>query len=195
MNKKHLTLQKRQSIEQMLNSKMKLAEVAGTLGVSKSTISREVRAHAKRYRVGGQGFNFNECKKRYGCQKAWVCGTCKSHKKFKLCRRCAMCNSHCPDFEKEECPKLAKPPYVCNGCGKRSICTLEKKLYVANEAHEEYRNILSESRAGLPYTEEELQQLDQLITPLIQQGQSPYHICATKRRFNHDLRKNGLSSD
>ena len=69
-----------------------------------------------------------------------------------------------------------KPPYVCNGCGKRTFCSLEKKMYVANDAHEEYRFLLSESRQGSSYTEEDILRLDRLISPLIQQGQSPHHI-------------------
>ena len=69
-----------------------------------------------------------------------------------------------------------KPPYVCNGCGKRIFCSLEKKMYVANDAHEEYRFLLSESRKGSSYTEEDILRLDRLISPLIQQGQSPHHI-------------------
>ena len=172
MEKKHLTLQDRQCIELMLNSKKTFAEIAVALDKSKSTISREVKGHLKSLKVGGQGVNYNNCKKRYGCQKTWICGICKSPKKFKICHRCALCNSNCSDFEKEVCPRHMKPPYVCNGCGMRSSCTLEKKVYVSNSAHEEYRTLLCESRKGLPYTEEELLRLDRLISPLIRQGQS-----------------------
>ena len=52
-------------------------------------------------------------------------------------------------------------------------------MYVANDAHEEYRTLLCESRKGFFYTEEEMLWLDQLISPLIQQGQSPHHIYVT----------------
>ena len=179
MEKKHLTLQDRQSIEQMLNAKKNFVEIALALDKNKSTISREVRAHAERIRIGSYGQNYNSCKYRLICQKTFVCGTCNSPRKFKLCRRCAVCNLRCPDFEKEECSRHTKPPYVCNGCGKRSFCTLEKKVYVANDAHEEYRTLLCESRKGFFYTEEEMLWLDRLISPLIQQGQSPHHIYVT----------------
>ena len=179
MKNKHLTLQDRQSIEQMLNAKKTFAEIARTLEKDKCTISKEVRAHVEHFRVGGQGCNYNNCKNRYHCQKTWICSTCNSPKKFKLCRRCALCNMRCPDFEKDVCPRHTKPPYVCNGCGKRSFCTLEKKVYIGNDAHEEYRALLSESRKGLSYTEEELLRFDRLISPLIQQGQSPHHVYVT----------------
>ena len=179
MEKKHLSLQERQSIEQMLNDRKTFSDIANALGKNKSTISREVQAHVDYLRVGGQGYNYNNCKNRYKCKKIRVCSTCTSPKKFKLCHRCAMCNQHCPDFEKDVCSRHTKPPYVCNGCGKRSFCSLEKKLYIANNAHEEYRTLLCESRKGISYTEEELLWLDQFISPLIRQGQSPHNIYVT----------------
>lgn len=70
----------------------------------------------------------------------------------------------------------SEPPYVCNGCPKRSTCTLEKHLYHAHQAHMEYMEIRSESRSGFNLTEEELQQLDSIISPLIKNGQSLHHI-------------------
>ena len=179
MEKKHLTLQDRQNIEQMLNARKNFVEIALVLGKNKSTISREVKGHCEHFRIGAHGQNYNACKNRYNCRKTRICATCNSTMKFKLCHRCAVCNLHCADFEKEQCPRHIKPPYVCNGCGKRSFCTLEKKVYAANDAHEEYRALLSESRKGCSYTEEELLWLDRLISPLIQQGQSPHHVYAT----------------
>ena len=179
MKNKHLSLQDRQNIERMLNERKSFTEIAQELGKNKSTISREVRGHVEYFRVGGQGQNYNACKNRYGCRKVNICSICKSPKKFKLCQRCAMCNLHCPNFEKEVCPRHTKPPYVCNGCGKRSFCTLEKKVYVGNDAHEQYRLLLCDSRKGVSYTEMELLRLDRLISPLIQQGQSPHHVFVT----------------
>ena len=45
MEKKHLTLQDRQNIEQMLNARKSFTEIALALDKNKSTISREVRGH------------------------------------------------------------------------------------------------------------------------------------------------------
>ena len=104
MKNKHLTLQDRQSIEQMLNAKKTFAEIARTLEKDKCTISKEVRAHVERFRIGGQGYNYNNCKNRYHCQKTQVCSSCNSPKKFKLCRRCTLCNLHCPDLRKTSVP-------------------------------------------------------------------------------------------
>ena len=179
MKNKHLTLQNRRSIEQMLNEKKTFTEIARILEKDKCTISKEIRAHVKYFRVGGQGINYNSCMNRYNCQKTRICGNCISPKKYKICRRCVLCNLHCSDFEKEVCERHTKPPYVCNGCGKRSYCTLEKKVYLSDDAHEAYCTLLRESRKGFSYTEEELLRLDRLISPLIRQGQSPHHVYVT----------------
>ena len=176
---KHLTLQDRQNIELMLNAKKDFTQIAQAVGKNKSTISREIKAHVVYIRVGANGMAYNSCKNRYGCQKTRVCAQCNSPRQYKFCHRCSICNLHCPDYEKEVCPRHIKPPYVCNGCGKRSFCTLEKKVYRGNDAHEEYRALLCESRKGLSYTEEELLRFDRLISPLIRQGQSPHHVYVT----------------
>ncbi|WP_406547380.1 IS30 family transposase [Succinimonas sp.] len=177
--RKHLTLQDRQTIELMLNAKKDFTEIARAIGKYKGTISREVRTHAEYIRVGAIGVGYNACKNRYECQKARICFRCESPRKFKHCRRCSLCNQRCPDFEKEICPRHSKPPYVCNGCGKRTFCTLEKRIYASSKAHEEYRDLLSSSRTGCSYAEEEILRLDRLISPLIQRGQSPHHVYAT----------------
>jgi len=74
--------------------------------------------------------------------------------------------------------KLQKPPYVCNGCKQFKSCTLEKAIYSARFAHMQYETLRSESRKGITIDEAEAQQLDNLISPLIQKGQSIHHICS-----------------
>ena len=163
----------------MLNAKKSFTEIAQSLGKDKSTISKEIRAHVEYIRTGAIGVAYNACKNRYNCKRTGICPTCNSPRKFVLCRKCSMCNMHCPNFEKEDCPRHSKPPYVCNGCGKRSFCTLEKKVYLSNSAHEEYRALLINSRTGGSLSEEDLLRLDRLISPLIRQGQSPHHVYVT----------------
>lgn len=82
----------------------------------------------------------------------------------------------CPDYEKETCKRLLKPPYVCNGCPERSKCTLEKHLYDAVRAQKEYVEVRSESRSGFNLTEKEIQEMDSIISPLLKSGQSLHHI-------------------
>ena len=84
MKNKHLTLQDRQSIEQMLNAKKTFAEIARTLEKDKCTISKEVRAHVEFIRIGAKGVAYNNCKNRYGCKKTNVCTKCNSPQHFRL---------------------------------------------------------------------------------------------------------------
>lgn len=180
MNKnKHLILDDRRKIQLMLNDKESFAAIAAELGKDPTTISREIRSHLQYRRVGGIHLPYNACARRLTCQKSHICAQCHSSRKFTLCRRCSMCNALCPDFEPFICPLLLKPPYVCNGCGKRRSCSLEKRFYEADFAHREYREVLSESRTGISYSEEEIRHLDELVSPLIRKKQSLHHICVT----------------
>ena len=180
-NKKHLTLDERIIIETMLNERSTFREIANYLGKNPSSISREIRHHLLFLRIGGHYLNYNACINRISCSKSSICNTCHSSRKFKLCRRCSMCNKFCKDFKKYDCPNLEKPPYVCNGCLRRTTCSLEKRFYRAQEAHAEYTQVLSEARTGISLSEDELLYLDEVITPLIRQRQSPHHICATNK--------------
>jgi hypothetical protein len=76
---------------------------------------------------------------------------------------------------------LAKPPYVCNGCDERLKCTLEKSFYKAVTAENDAKLLLRESRSGIALDEEEIQRIDAIVTPLIQQGQSIHHVCSSNK--------------
>lgn len=179
MGNSHLTADKRQCIEQMLNEKQSINEISLCIGKHRSTIGREIKAHITLRRTGGRGFAYNNCANRFGCKKAKLCYPCNATRKQSLCRRCSMCNANCNDYVPAVCPKLQKPPYVCNGCGMVYECSLEKHFYFAAAAHESYCSMLSESRTGISFSEEELKSLDEKISPLIRNGQSPHHIYVT----------------
>ena len=87
----------------------------------------------------------------------------------KMCHTCfkAKCFETCPDFQKAQCSKLNKLPYVCNGCKQRKVCKLERHLYEAKFAQKEYKATRSESRQGFAVTPAELNRIDRIISPLI----------------------------
>lgn len=180
-NNKHLTLDNRSTIEVMLNNKSSFRAIADALDKDPSTISKEIRSHLVFRRVGGIRLNYNSCALRFQCSKSRICTPCHSERKYSLCRRCSMCNALCKDFRMEICGRLLKPPYVCNGCGQRNSCSLEKRFYHARDAWKEYRLVLSESRSGISLSEAEIRHLDEIVTPLVRQKQSPHHICVTNR--------------
>jgi IS30 family transposase len=75
-----------------------------------------------------------------------------------------------------------------------SSCHASQIYYRAEEAHKRYRTLLSESRAGINMTPEDLKELDEFISPLIKQGQPLSHIfsvygdsipCSRKTIYNY----------
>ena len=60
-------------------------------------------------------------------------------------------------------------------------CTLEKRFYKALVVQKEYELVRSESRSGFNLCEDELKQLDSVISPLLKNGQSIHHIIANNQ--------------
>lgn len=179
MNKnRHLTQEERIIIESRIQRNESFKSIGRELGKDPTTISKEVINHIQFKKTGAYGKVFNDCLIRRDCSARRLCG------KQKCNRACCFCNSHrcsslCPDYRKQICHRLSKPPYVCNGCELRRSCTLEKRIYSATQAQREYEAVRSESRQGVQLNEEEALRLDSLISPLIMQGQSLHHICTS----------------
>lgn len=179
---KHMNQDTRYAIKRGLEEHLSLAEIAKDLELSGSTVSREIRKHLIVRRAGGFGLPFNDCRKQFDCQLRGICEGCLKNGK---CRYCSLqCVTRCSSYEKLVCERLKKPPYVCNGCPKRSSCTLEKHIYDPAFAQKEYETVWSESHTGLSYTEEEIRYIDKIVSPLLMKGQSPAHIL---RNHSDDL--------
>lgn len=175
-NQKHLILEDRQVIQDLLDHHASFKEIGRKLDKDCSTISKEVRTRRVAEQKGCIGRVFNDCLHRSNCDVWNACLTCTGKKK---CSACGRCISFCDQYEKENCPKLAKPPYVCNGCEARGRCTLEKKVYRSHKAQKAYNEMLRESRSGISLTEGQIHRLDQIISPLVKNGHSIHHICTT----------------
>ncbi|MDO4837100.1 MAG: IS30 family transposase [Clostridia bacterium] len=78
----------------------------------------------------------------------------------------------------ETCPKLLRPPFVCNGCDQynRCSCVYLRKLYVGKRAQCEYETTLKESREGIPLNKESFYQTEKIISDGVRSGQNVYHI-------------------
>lgn len=189
-NQKHLTLEDRIYIENELNKGTSFKDIARFLCKDPTTISKEVKAHrlSDWYHKGTFYNSKNFCVHRYHCKKTNACGNiilCGIK-----CTSCPTCNQTCKDFEKERCKQLDKAPYVCNGCTKKiNHCTIAHKYtYNARFADRKYREKLQDSRSGINMTRRELHQKDRIITPLIEQGQSPYHILVNHPELDMSVR-------
>lgn len=181
--KKHLVLEDRFLIKSLLDEKKNFSQIAEILSKSRSTISREVRNHSICVRKGSRNHAYNACKNRFSCKKSHICMVCErglnGTKRFRYCKNCSKCNDNCKDFVSQECLRLNKTPFVCNGCGYSFDCTLKKKYYYPDRADEMHRLLLSESRSGFSFDEADLQVINEVVSPLIKKGQSLHHICAT----------------
>ncbi|PNT91623.1 IS30 family transposase [Clostridium thermosuccinogenes] len=173
---KHLSQEERNIIEQRLISRKSFKSIARELGKDPTTISKEVKNHIQFRKTGCYGRVFNDCKHRIGCPVKHLCGSLRCSRYCRACKS-RMCSSLCHEYQQEICPKLSKPPYVCNGCEDKQSCTLEKRIYSATHAQREYETVRSECRQGLQITEEEAIRLDSIISPLLIKGQSLHHIC------------------
>lgn len=172
---KHLTIEQRVLIEDRLNRRNSIRSIAKELGVSPSTILREVERHASSLKSLR-----NDCKNKQDCIYKGLCGKegCK-----RLCSKCTIidCSKYCVDYQRETCPKLLTAPYICNGCKSVNLgkCTYEQHIYRCNVAEKQYRETLVSSRTGFDVTEKEMEKIDRLASPMIKNGLSPYHVKQT----------------
>ena len=177
MKQKHLTLEARILIETLLNERHSFKAIARQLNKDCTTISKEIRAHICFEKTGALGRSFNDCLSafQHQCSIQKLCHRC-AFIRNRPCWTCGKCASSCIAYEKYICPKLSRPPYVCNGCRQRRKCSLEKRLYKASYAQKEYEQVRRESRSGFALSEAELRQIDGVVSPLLKKGQSLHHI-------------------
>lgn len=174
---KHLNIESRIIIEKQLDNKKTFKDIARVLGKDCTTISKEIKNHISYEKTGAYGKAFNDCRSAFfhRCSQRHSCSKCLSLSN-RPCWSCGICIENCASYERFTCPKLSKPPYVCNGCLDIRKCTLEKRFYKAALAQKEYEAVRSESRSGFALNEDELKTLDDTVSPLLKKGQSLHHI-------------------
>ena len=169
---KHFTYDDRLLIQRGLTLGWSFSRIASEIGKDRTSISREIRAHL---RYDGRKPARSRCKFRYECifDDPSKCPAPLCPKR--VCSlQCSQCAQYCDRFEPEICPKLLKPPYVCNGCKDRgsNYCHLSNRMYFADHAHRMYKQTLSESRTGISLSEDEMKFIEDNIIPLIKNGVS-----------------------
>ena len=166
---KHYTFDDRLLLQRDLTLNLNFTQIAADVGKNRTSVSREIQAHAK---IEGKPAR-SKCKHQQECifEDKSLCPVPDCTKR--VCSiACARCANYCDRFEPIICPRLRKPPYVCNGCADRAACQLSKKIYDAKYAQEQYRQNLSDSRAGISLTEEQLKYISDTVIPLIKNGVS-----------------------
>ena len=171
---KHLTDTDRLEIEHGLRHGLSIRKIAAKIGKHHSTVAREIRARGVPSDKGAFGRITNRCVSRSSCTRQQLCEDKPDC--VRRCSTCRLCNSVCPDFQEQVCPRLTAAPYVCNGCPDERTCVLRKQYYIHHPAQNKYRDLLVRTREGANITEDELRALDALVSPLVRQGQSVHHI-------------------
>lgn len=200
MTYNRIDLNKRISIQNGLDNHQSLSQIALDIGVSLSSVSREIRNH----KISSQPISLaskNRCIHRKDCHISSLCPARSVLCKNKRCSQCSKvnCTISCPDFQEEHCLALSRPPYVCNGCLRLSRCPLQRSFYKAADADRLSVLLRSESRSGLNLTQDELREINDLLSPLLKRGQSIHHIFASQpdllpicEKQAYNLIRNGL---
>jgi len=176
---KFFTYEERLELQKYLKESLSFKEISRRLDKDPTTISREVRKYNSEVATGYPGYPFNACKSRFNCRKKNLCGTNCTRKTAAYCKICPSCNENCPDFILEICTARFRVPYVCNGCETLGRCSLLKSIYEAEHAHVKAHKSISEARSGLCVSEEEVERLNAIISPLVRNGQSVHQVYVT----------------
>lgn len=179
---KHLSLEDRMTVQQGLLMEKSFRQLGEELGKDPGTISKEIRRNFSEMRPKFFGVPRNMCSKRQICLVRGLCGH-YPHCPVDYCHRCSGmdCNEICQEYEPTLCPTLLKPPYVCNSCEKSRKCHQLKRIYDAKTAEKKYRTTLTKAREGINLTMKELEEVDLLLGPLVEKGQSLHHIWSSHK--------------
>lgn len=195
---KHLTTSQRIHIEKGLNDGLSFAAIARKLDKHSSTIAKEV----KKYRTFQPREKnplkplrcalFKACTLRFLCDEKDCVKMCKSCYDIKL--QIPRCSYLCPEYIEPQCDSIKKAPYVCNDCSKIKRCNKNKAFYISQNADKSSQELLISCRKGINQNPADIALLDDLISPLLSQGQSLAHIyafhgheipCSRKTLYNY----------
>lgn len=148
---KHLNLEKRETIEEMLKERKNFTEISKIIGYHRTTISDEIIKHRIKVQYNNFNSSFINCKFE---------DTCNNYEGI-------ACKRKCEKYIRKECVGTQKAPYVCNGCSKKKSCQYQKYYYRAKDADNQYHDDLVSSRIGINIPMETINEINETIAPLI----------------------------
>lgn len=161
----------RKKIEQGLDARERLADIAAETCRDPTVVSREIqRNRIWMGPVAKSRFTVVRCGNFANCEVTGLCGSwCKVK-----CKSCGdvECHTVCGEYAKLECTQTAHYPHVCNGCKLLNRCPEDRWVYKAREAQKMALNRLSESRRGIDIDSAGLERLSKTVVPLLKKGQS-----------------------
>lgn len=170
-----MDLSDRIAIETGISNKDSFKKIGKLLHRHPSTISHEIKEN--RTFIAGNYFLRKDCRFVRQHVQHHVCGdeSCEEN-----CCRCRSvdCQKYCEKYVSRACHKFEKPPYVCNNCSEKKLCSKDKYIYSAKYADAAVTRRRSESRQGIRISDEKKSEMDELITRLVKKGQPLTHIYA-----------------
>lgn len=175
--RRQLTYGDRENIEAGVNRGDSISTIARTIGRAPKVVGEEIK---RNWTDDPRGMltvkTRNICVHRAKCTKAGLC----QNGCLQFCSRCRswMCNSVCPEFEAEMCPRHLHAPYCCNSCPQRVGigCNHPYRFYVAKYADDLSRQRRSDARAGVDCDQKTFERALEVISEGLEKGQSPAHI-------------------
>lgn len=176
-NSKQMDLSDRIAIETGICRGESFNQIAKRLNRHPSTIAHEVKENRtfiqSTYPCG------KDCKFVRQCHEKHLCGCDEDVCRFpcKACRG-VDCRTVCKKYVSIACHKFERVPYVCNTCPnhKKTNCIKARYIYSAKYADAAVCRRRSESRQGFRISDEQLAEMDELITRLVKKGQPLTHI-------------------
>lgn len=83
-----------------------------------------------------------------------------------------------------KCEKTNKAPFVCNACPNKNKCRKNKYFYYAEDANNDYKETLTESRQGIDFENDEFRKMNKIIKEEVDKGHSFYMIIEDHPEFN-----------
>ena len=170
-----MDLSDRIAIETGISNKDSFKKMGKLLQRHPSTIAHEIKEN--RIFIPGNYFLRKDCRFVRQRVQHHVCGdeSCEEN-----CCRCRSvdCQKYCEKYVSRACHKFEKPPYVCNNCSEKKLCSKDKYIYSAKYADAAVTRRRSESRQGIRISDEKKYEMDELITRLVKKGQPLTHIYA-----------------
>ena len=164
----HLNLSERITIEQGLNNNSPKTSIAKTIGKDNSSVCKEIKNHSF---IKYPNLTYKKQSGTYDCIHIKECG----YNTF--------CLNKCDKQEKIIC-KHKKKYGVCNGCDNKKNCHLEKIIYEAKKAQNEYEYNLHDSRSGVDLTSNEAKQIGDILKDGLSKGQSIAVILENHKEIN-----------
>ena len=167
-NRKHMAISDRVAIQRGLEEGRSLSEIARRIGVSASTVCREVKTNRTMDYRGKD--TWNPCANKRGCLIRNVCGSCE----IARCARCkrVRCWEVCEQYEENSCDTLRRAPYVCGACARYHNCGFVRASYLAVDAQLAYEARLVQTRRGISITPAQLESMVALVRTRLRQGWS-----------------------